>query len=73
MALHRRFFAALARDFKAAKPAEDETPNEQSVWEQMVVITANALSAQNAIFKHDKFYEACGMPQSVIDRVASIR
>ena len=67
MALTRRFFTALARDFLMARPDAPEESIEMAVWEQMVRLTANALSAQNGMFNYARFYEACGMPQAVVD------
>jgi len=70
MALHRRFFTALARDFVEAKPAGDpEVSTAVAVWEHMVTITANHLAAQNGMFNRAKFYEACGMPEDVVASV----
>lgn len=74
MALGRRFFTNLAADFRNARPpfreAGDPDGTAFAVWMHMVTITANALALQNALFKYDRFYEACGMPQEAIDRVA---
>ena len=72
MALTRRFFTKLAADFREARPAGDEGEGSIShaVWMHMVTITANALAAQNAMFNYAKFYEASGMPDAVVTRVA---
>lgn len=69
MSLTRRFFTQLAKDFRDAKPATPEDSIEVAIWAHCVTITANAMSLQNGMFKHDKFYEAAGMPQYAIDRV----
>lgn len=66
MALNRRFFTALARDFLMARPDAPQESVEMAVWEQMVRLTANALAAQNAMFNYAKFYQACGMPAEVV-------
>jgi hypothetical protein len=69
MALTRRFFTNLAADYRAARPPHaDEQAN--AVWTKMVVLTANALAVQNAMFNHQRFYEACGMPAENIQREA---
>jgi len=70
MSLTRRFFTSLAREFREAKPATGDDSTPVAVWAHMVTITANAMSVQNGMFNHAKFYEACGMPQEAIDRVA---
>jgi hypothetical protein len=70
MALHRRFFTRLAADFRNACPASTEESIEFAVWMHMVTITASALAEQNGMFNLAKFYEACGMPQDIIDRAA---
>lgn len=67
MALNKRFFTSLARDFLMARPDAPQEAVEMAVWEQMVRLTANALAAQNAMFNYGRFYEACGMPQEVVD------
>ena len=67
MALTRRFFTALARDFLMARPDAPEESIEMAVWERMVRLTANAFAAQNAMFNYARFYEACGMPASVVE------
>lgn len=69
MALTRRFFTQLAKDFRDAKPATGDDSMEVAVWAHCVTITANALSLQNGMFKHDKFYEAAGMPEAAVERV----
>jgi hypothetical protein len=66
MALTRRFFTALARDFRDAKPGTGDNSTAMAVWEHMVTITANALAVQNAMFNYARFYEACGMPAEVV-------
>lgn len=71
MALTRRFFTRLAAEFKDARPPlsnVDGTP--LAVWAHMVTITANNLAVQNAMFNHQRFYEACGMPEEYIERAA---
>lgn len=70
MALTRRFFTALAADFKNARPHTPADSTAMAVWEHMVTLTANALAVQNAMFKHDRFYEACGMPEHVVAAAA---
>ena len=70
MALTRRFFTALAADFQEARPSASMESTEFAVWMHMVTITANALAVQNAMFKHDRFYEACGMPEHVVAAAA---
>ena len=67
MALTRRFFTRLAASYRDARPASGGAA--LAVWMHMVAISAEALAEQNAMFKYDKFYEACGMPQEAIDRV----
>lgn len=63
MALTRRFFTALAADYRNLRPAaEDDGRLAFAVWEQMVRTTAQALAAQNGMFNYAKFYEACGLP-----------
>ncbi|QWY82800.1 hypothetical protein PP641_gp060 [Arthrobacter phage SilentRX] len=66
MALTRRFFTTLAREFLLARPDATEESIEMAVWERMVRITAHNLAAQNAMFNFAKFYEACGMPEEVV-------
>jgi hypothetical protein len=61
MALTRRFFTDLARKYREAKPQSHPDSTEVAVWAHMVVITANALAVQNAMFNFEKFYEACGL------------
>jgi hypothetical protein len=69
MALTRRFFTNLAAEYRASRPSyENEEAN--ATWLKLVTITANALAEQNAMFKHAKFYEACGMPADAIERHA---
>lgn len=72
MALTRRFFTSFARDLKEARPAggEDTGTIAYAVWMHCVTITANHFALNNAMFNRAKFYEACGMPQEAIDRVA---
>lgn len=62
MALTRRFFSALAADYRLLRPASGEGSASHEVWEQMVRTTATALAAQNGMFNYAKFYEACGVP-----------
>ena len=66
MALTRRFFTNLAREFLLARPDAPEESVEMAVWERMVRITAHSLAAQNSMFNFAKFYEACGMPAEVV-------
>lgn len=61
MALTRRFFTALAREFLLARPDAPEEAVEMAVWERMVRITAQNLATQNGMFNYAKFYEACGV------------
>lgn len=69
MAYTRRFFTNLAAEYRASRPSyANEEAN--ATWVKLVSITANALGEQNAMFKHDKFYEACGMPPETIERLA---
>ncbi|QWY81359.1 hypothetical protein SEA_RIZWANA_62 [Arthrobacter phage Rizwana] len=68
MALGRRFFANLAKEFLLARPDATEDTIEMAVWEQMIRITARNLAAQNAMFNYGKFYEACGMSQEAVAR-----
>lgn len=70
MAYTRRFFTNLAADFKDARPNTTPHCTEFAVWMHCVTLTANAFALQNAMFSYEKFYEACGMPQEAIDRVA---
>jgi len=70
VALTRRFFTSLARDFKDARPQSTDS-REFGVWMQMVRITAEALAAQNSMFNYARFYEACGMPEPVVAAAAS--
>lgn len=70
MALTRRFFTSLARDFSEAKPATGDDSTEVAVWAHCVTITANALALQNAMFNYEKFYTACGMAPDAIRKVA---
>lgn len=60
MALTRRFFTDLARQYREARPHTPADSTAMAVWEHMVVITANALAIQNAMFNFEKFYAACG-------------
>lgn len=69
MALTRRFFTKLAADFKEARPQSIDS-REHAVWMLMVIITANALAVQNAMFNRQRFYEACGMPEHVVAAAA---
>lgn len=62
MALNRRFFTALAADYRALRPSEANGKEALAIWEQMVRTTAQALAAQNGMFNYAKFYEACGLP-----------
>lgn len=69
MALTRRFFANLAAEYRAARPAyADESAN--ATWTKLVTVTANALAAQNAMFNHQRFYEACGMEPELVAKLA---
>ena len=68
MALTRRFFTNLAKDFREARPETGEDTTPFRVWEHCVTITANALALQNAMFNYGKFYQACGMSQEAVDR-----
>jgi hypothetical protein len=69
MALTRRFFTRLAADFRAARPAYDDAAA-NATWTKLVTITANALAEQNAMFNHQRFYEACGMEPELVARLA---
>lgn len=73
MGMTRRFYTALARDFREAKPGAGDDSSAMAVWEHMVTITANAMSVQNGMFNHAKFYEASGMPAHVVERAAAGR
>ena len=70
MALTRRFFTALARDFRDARPGSSPESSEFAVWMHMVGITASALAVQNGMFNRAKFYEACGMPEDAVEKAA---
>ncbi len=59
MALTKRFYNALAADFKGVRP-EQGTP-EREVWASMIVVVASNLAVNNAMFNFQRFYEACGM------------
>jgi hypothetical protein len=61
MALTRRFFTALAADYRMLCPASGKGSASYDVWERMVRTTAHALAAQNGMFNYAKFYEACGV------------
>lgn len=61
MALTRRFFTALAFEYRMLRPEADNA-EALAVWEQMVRTTATALASQNGMFNYAKFYEACGVP-----------
>lgn len=70
MALTRRFFTRLAADFRDRKPGYPQDHPTHQTWQDMVVVTATALAEQNAMFNYAKFYQACGMPQEAVERVA---
>jgi hypothetical protein len=70
MALTRRFFTNLAHKFRDAKPATGADSTAVAVWAHMVTITAGSLAEQNAMFNYAKFYEACGMDDAAVARVA---
>lgn len=69
MALTRRFFTNLAADYRAARPPHGEE-QANAVWTKMVVLTANALAVQNAMFNHQRFFEACGMEPEQVAKLA---
>jgi hypothetical protein len=60
VALTRRFFTSLAADYRDIRP-KDGGSAEYAVWAQMVATTAAALATNNAMFNHQRFYEACGV------------
>lgn len=62
MALTRRFFTKLAKDYRDARPGSSPESAEFRVWEDMVRITADALALQHGMFNYAKFYEAAGVP-----------
>jgi hypothetical protein len=66
MGLTRRFFVQLAKDLRDAKPQTGDDSTEVAIWAHCVTITANAMSLQNGMFNHAKFYEAAGMPEDAI-------
>jgi hypothetical protein len=70
MALNRKHFIAFARDLRDIRPPAGQ---EQlvAVWAHCVTVTANNLAPHSASFNRARFYEAAGMPQELIDRVAS--
>jgi hypothetical protein len=55
----RKLFRALAAEFKEEKPEPNDPARD--VWHNMVVGTARVLKADNANFRADLFYAACGM------------
>jgi hypothetical protein len=62
MALTKRFFVALAAEYRALRPVTGTDEYTFALWEQMVRTTATALAAQNGMFNYARFYEACGVP-----------
>jgi hypothetical protein len=68
MALTRRFFTKLAADFNGIRPRSEDPAHD--TWTDCVIVTATALAEQNAMFNYAKFYQACGMPQEAVERVA---
>jgi len=70
MALTRRFFTKLAAQYREARPAGPQDTTAYAVWAHLVTITAGALAEQNAMFNYAKFYEACGMDDAAVARVA---
>lgn len=71
MALGRRFFAELAKEFREAKPHTVEESTALAVWMHMVTITASALERQHGGFNRVRFYEASGMPEEAVVRARS--
>lgn len=73
MALGRRFFTELAREFREAKPGAGDNTTAHLVWMHMATITASALERQHGGFNRVRFYEACGFPEQDIDRARQLR
>lgn len=71
MALGRRFFTELAKEFREAKPATGDESTALAVWMHMVTITASALERQHGGFNRVRFYEAAGMPNEAVEQARS--
>ncbi|UOK18387.1 hypothetical protein SEA_BRUHMOMENT_71 [Arthrobacter phage BruhMoment] len=69
MALNRKHFKAFADDLRSIRPPA-EAEQLVAVWAHCVTVAANNLAPHNGQFNRAKFYEAAGMPQEMIDRVA---
>lgn len=69
MALTKRFFVELAREYKEARPAASAESTEFAVWMHCVTITANAMARQNGSFNYVRFYDAAGMPAEAVTLV----
>jgi nickel-dependent lactate racemase len=72
MALTKAFFRNLALEFREARPQTGPDSTPVAVWAHCITITANSLARNHSGFNYGKFYEACGMPQEAIDRVAQL-
>lgn len=72
MSASRKLYIALAAKYKANQPQDSTTP-EGSMWNVMVLSTANVLADDNSGFNMEKFLIASGLDKELAKTLAGYR